>query len=113
VFVGLGTARIVHYTEDTRQHDGWFYNKTLWAVSPGYAGPVTITGRQLEGTHVLRFNPAAGFPGNTLTSLHLPPSQEEGWRYGPSETLIRAPGCYVLEIRGEGFTDLVTFRARP
>jgi hypothetical protein len=113
VFVGLGTPRVLHYTEDTRQDAGWFYNKTLWAVSPEYAGPVTITGRQLEGTQVLRFNPAAGFPGNKQTSLHLPPSEEGGWRYAPSETLIRASGCYVLEIRGEGFTQFVTFRARP
>jgi hypothetical protein len=113
VFVGLGTPRVVHYTEDTRQDAGWFYNKTLWAVSPEYVGPVTISGRELEGTQVLRFNPAAGFPGKKLTSLHLPPSEEGGWRYAPSETLIRAPGCYVLEIRGEGFTEFVTFRARP
>ena len=113
VFVGLGTPRVVHYTEDTRQHEGWFYNKTLWAVAPEYAGPVTITGRELEGSHVLRFNPAAGFPGNKLTSLDLPPSEKDDWRYAPSETLIRAPGCYVLEIRGEGFLEFVTFRARP
>jgi hypothetical protein len=113
VFVGLGTPRVVHYTEDTRQDAGWFYYKTLWAVSPKYSGPVTITGRELEGTEVLRFNPAAGFPGKKLTSLHLPPSEEGGWRYAPSETLIRAPGCYVLEIRGAGFTEFVTFQARP
>ena len=93
VFVGLGTPRVVRYTEDTLQDAGWFYYKTLWAVAPKYAGPVTITGQQLEGTHVLRFNTAAGFPGNKLTSLQLPASEEGGWRYGPSETLIRAPGC--------------------
>lgn len=43
VFVGLGTADIVRYTEDTREHIGWYYDKTLWAISPEYKGAVTVT----------------------------------------------------------------------
>jgi hypothetical protein len=39
VFVGLGTGDgVVRYTVDTRRHDGWYYYKTLWAISPTSRG---------------------------------------------------------------------------
>jgi hypothetical protein len=113
VFVGLGTGGTVRYTEDTRQDDGWYYNKTLWAISPRYGGPVEISGHQVGGPNILLFNAASGFPGKRLAKLRFPSRDERGWRFGPSFTLIRAPGCYAFEIRGEGFADSVTFWARP
>jgi hypothetical protein len=112
VFVGLGTPGVVRYTEDTRQHEGWYYYKTLWAISPGYRGEVTITGLQVDGPNELRFNAGSGFPGAKLSELRFPASPGHRWRYGPSETLIRAPGCYELRMEGEGFLDRVMFLAR-
>jgi hypothetical protein len=112
VFVGLGTPAVVRYAEDTRQHEGWYYYKTLWAISPEYGGKVTISGHQVDGPNQLRFNDASGFPGTKLAELHLPAATGGEWRYGPSETLIRAPGCYAFRIEGEGFLDRVTFLAR-
>src|SRR5688572_11528976 len=55
VYVGLGTEGEVEYTEDTQEHEGWYYYKTLWAVAPRYEGPVSITGHQLDGTNRLMF----------------------------------------------------------
>ena len=112
VFVGLGTAGIVHYTVDTQKHNGWYYYKTLWAIDPGYGGEVTITGSQIEGANELRFNAASGFPGEKLTELHFPETDDAEWRYGPSATLIRAEGCYAFRIEGEDFVEWVTFMAR-
>jgi hypothetical protein len=113
VFVGLGTGGVVHYAVDTRQHRGWYYYKTLWAVSPAYAGAVTVTGVQVDGSGILRFNPGAAFPGRKVRELRFPAQSGEDWRYGPSDTLFRAPGCYVFEVEGDGFRDTITFRARP
>jgi hypothetical protein len=112
VFVGLGTTGVVRYTEDTREHEGWYYNKTLWAISPEYEGGVTVTGEQLDGPNELRFNAASGFPGEKLSALEFDESNTAEWRYGPSDTLIRADGCYAFRIEGEGFEDWVTFVAR-
>jgi hypothetical protein len=112
VFVGLGTAGVVRYTVDAREHEGWYYNKTLWAISPRYQGEVTISGEQLDGPEELRFNPAAGFPGEKLSQLEFESSDAAEWRYGPSDTLIRADGCYAFRIEGEGFVEWVTFIAR-
>jgi hypothetical protein len=113
VFVGLGTGGVVHYTADGREDGGWYYYKSLWAVAPAYRGQVTITGRQTDGPGLLRFNPAARFPGQKLSELHFPAEPGEGWRFGPSDTLFRAPGCYAFDVRGNGFRYVITFRAEP
>ena len=111
VFVGLGSGGVVHYTADGREDRGWHYYKSLWAVTPAYRGPVTITGYQVDRSRLLRFNPGAGFPGRKLGELHFPEHRGEGWRYGPSDTLFRAPGCYAFDVRGDGFRYAITFRA--
>jgi hypothetical protein len=110
VYVGLGTADKVRYREDTREHEGWYYYKTLWAVAPEYEGRVSVTGHQLDGPDPLLFS-TGPFPGIKLRALEMPPDSSGGWRYGPSDTLIRAPGCYAFEVRGEGFRQVVTFVA--
>lgn len=110
VYVGLGSSGKVRYTEDTREHDGWYYYKTLWAVAPEYEGSVVITGHQLDGPYPLRFS-TGPFPGTALKSLEMPFDPSGGWRYGPSDTLIRAPGCYAFEVQGEDFRQVVTFVA--
>lgn len=110
VYAGLGAAGQVRYTEDNRQHDGWYYHKTLWAVAPEYEGSLSITGHQLDGPNRLLFN-MGRFPGKKLRRLSMPSDSSGEWRYGPSDTLIRAPGCYTFEVEGEGFRQLITFTA--
>jgi hypothetical protein len=113
VFVGLGTGDgVVRYTVDTRSDDGWHYYKTLWAIAPTYAAEVVITGRELRGSHELRFNPGARFPGQRRARLRFPPDGSGKWRYGPSDTLIRAPGCYAFHVAGEGLRQTIVFEAR-
>jgi hypothetical protein len=113
VFVGLGTGDgVVRYTVDTRSHDGWHYYKTLWAIAPTYAGEVVITGKQIRGSTELRFNPGARFPGQSELQLRFRPDDSGKWRYGPSDTLIRAPGCYAFHVAGQGFRQTIAFEAR-
>jgi hypothetical protein len=113
VFVGLGTDDgVVRYTVDTRRHDGWYYYKTLWAIAPTYRGGVVITGKEIRASHELYFNPAARFPGPERLRLRFPPDASRKWRYGPSDTLIRAPGCYAFHVVGDGFRQTIAFEAR-
>jgi hypothetical protein len=102
---------MVRYTEDTRERNGWFYNKTLWAIAPSYTGVVLITGEQIDGPNRLRFNPAAGFPGDKQLELRFPNETASKWRYGPSDTLVRAPGCYAFRVRGDDFKRTIVFQA--
>ena len=113
VFVGLGAGDgVVRYTVDTRSHAGWHYYKTLWAIAPTYAGEVVVTGKQIGGDADLRFNPGARFPGDQRLRLRLPPDDSGRWRYGPSDTLIRAPGCYAFHVAGQRFEQTIAFEAR-
>jgi hypothetical protein len=106
------TAGIVHYGHEIR-HRGWWYYKTLWALAPDYDGPVVITGHQIDGPHRLRFN-ASGRVQQQLMRLRFGPVPEHhDWRYGPSSTLIRAPGCYTFELRRREIMEFITFIAAP
>jgi hypothetical protein len=113
VFVGLGTAGVVHYREEIR-HRGWWYYKTLWAIAPDYDGSVVITGYQVNGPHRLRFN-ASDRVQQQVRRLRFDPVADASskWRYGPSTTLIRAPGCYTFKVRGTRIGEFITFIARP
>ena len=112
VFVGLGTGDgVVRYTVDTKKHDGWYYYKTLWAIAPTYTGSVVITGKQLGGSNELRFNAGAGFRGQKQPELRFPADDSGKWRYGPSDTLIRAAGCYVFRVERDGFEQEIAFKA--
>jgi hypothetical protein len=96
---------------DTQKQGGWYYYKTLWAVAPGYKGSVVITGSAIGGSNAaLRFSPG-GFPGQPQSELRFQPEDSGKWRYGPSDTLIRAPGCYVFHVEGDDFEQSIAFRA--
>jgi hypothetical protein len=96
---------------DTQKHGGWYYYKTLWAVAPRYKGSVVITGSAIGGSNAaLRFSPG-GFPGQPQSELRFQPEDSGKWRYGPSDTLIRAPGCYVFHVEGDDFEQSIAFRA--
>jgi hypothetical protein len=75
VYVGLGTGGVIHYTSDRVHHGGWWYYKTLWAVAPDYTGPVVITGHQINGPRLLRFN--ASGPIDQVPSRPPPLSARE------------------------------------
>jgi hypothetical protein len=111
VFVGLGTGDgAVRYTVDTKKHDGWYYYKTLWAIAPSYTGNISITGKQIGGSNELRFNAEGGLPGKQL-ELRFDSDDSRTWRYGPSDTLIRAPGCYAFRVEGDDFEQHIVFEA--
>ena len=57
-------AGVVDLGDDLRRN-GWYFHKTLWAVSKGYSGPVLIRGRQVDGSGRLRFS----IPGTGAGSL--------------------------------------------
>jgi hypothetical protein len=112
VFVGLGTGDgVVRYRVDTQQHGGWYYYKTLWAIAPRYTGSVAITGSAIGSSNArLRFS-GGGFPGQPKPELRFQPDDSGKWRYGPSDTLIRAAGCYVFHVEGDDFEQSIVFRA--
>jgi hypothetical protein len=94
----------------------WSGQKVLWFVAPSYRGPVLIRGRRLDGPEILRFERGKVPP----VELHIPRGTnvvgnpgvfEQGQRYRPSYTRLRAPGCYAYQIDGTSFSHVVVFRA--
>ena len=89
----------------------WGGQKVLWVGSSTYDGPVLIRGRQVDGTHQVRFG-----------GLHLPAvelrltdsgASSPTWtgREWPSYTRLRAPGCYAWQVDGTTFSTVIVFKA--
>jgi hypothetical protein len=83
-------------------------NKTLWAVSPRYGGPLLIRGGRLDGHEALRF-----WPGHTrrLWWRGLWPDESRQWRYGAGATIVPRAGCYAFQVDGTSFSRRIVFEA--
>lgn len=101
-----------------REHNGWHWNKVVWARDPQYKGPIVMRGRQLNGTEILRFQSMRdGEPSPELAhaSLHVPAyttgnrDDAPGWEDIRTWVVVRAPGCYGVQIDGIGFSTTIVF----
>ncbi len=102
-------------------HDGWYWNKVVWTRDPQYTGPIVIRGRQLNGPESLRFQRMGdGHPAPELahSSLHFPAyttgnrldTRGSGWWEELfTWVVVRAPGCYGVQIDGIGFSTTIVF----
>jgi hypothetical protein len=84
-------------------------NKTLWAVTPSYRGPLLIRGGRLDGQGVLRFRPGHL---RRMWWRGLWPEEGREWRYRAATTLIPRPGCYAFQVDGNSFSVRIFFVAR-
>ncbi|HEX9416678.1 MAG TPA: hypothetical protein VF895_08250 [Gaiellaceae bacterium] len=105
---------LITYSPSALQKDGWLPHKTIWVAPVDLLGPVLVRGRQLGGRNVVKFS---GYPIQAHSALRLRFSGREfagGWQEGQPKgyTLVRAPGCYGLQVDGEGFSEVLVFEAR-
>ncbi len=92
---------------DDIRRGGWYWHKTLWGIDEGYVGPVLIRGARIDRPGLLRF----GIDWKVRRALEMPAEQEPQWRYGPSTTLLRGPGCYAFQVDGTNFSEVIVFAA--
>jgi hypothetical protein len=94
---------------------GWYLHKTLWAISPRYSGPVLIRGRRVDRPGLVRFGGSTATPRAMVRSstptFRMTADTTREWRYYPTETLLRAPGCYAFQVDGTDFSFVLVFRA--
>lgn len=86
----------------------WSGAKVLWIAQPSYGGPVLVRGGQIDGSNPL------GFESGTIPFAELqfaPRRGAPGWRYWPTYTRVRAPGCYAYQIDGTTFSYVIAFQA--
>lgn len=89
----------------------WSGQKVPWMRSPGYHGPVLIRGRQLDGSHHLRFGLAMVPPTELRITRWGSSKGAAGWGFLAGTTRLRAPGCYGYQIDGRTFSRVIVFRA--
>jgi hypothetical protein len=86
--------------------DGWAYSKVLWMANPEVSGSVLIRGRQIDGTNAIGF----GMGDDPVFEIKWEIASGRRWASLPSETRIRAPGCYAYQVDSQKGTEVIAFR---
>jgi hypothetical protein len=113
--IGVGGARGGMITIDWSLPDsqGWYGQKTPWAISRSYDGPLLVRGGRIGRRGQVRFAYAYG---DHLPELEWAAGADQGSppdperRFLASETLFRKPGCYAYQIDGTSFSEIVVAR---
>jgi len=108
--MGVGDDGVVHYG-DSRREGGWYYVKVLWVVDPQHRERTLVRGLQIDGRSELRFE----FGPEPAKELRIPRwgTVGSGWGHRPSESRIRAQGCYAYQADGRDFSTVIVFQAAP
>lgn len=93
--------------EDDLVEQGWYWHKTLWAVAPRYRGQLLFRGGSVGGEGELRF----GIDGQIRRELRITATTNSKWRFEPSHTLLRGPGCYAFQVDGKNLSKVIVFKA--
>jgi len=108
-YPNVGSTNAIAHLRDDLFRAGWRLHKTLWGISPAYRGPVLVRGRRLDRPGAVLFNSSRAvelrFPAESA-------SAPRRWRYGPSYTAVRGPGCYGLQVDGATFRYVIVFEAK-
>jgi hypothetical protein len=123
VFLVAGSNRTqISRDGDPTDSSGNYLHRVLLAVSPAYAGAVTISGHRIGGTGP---HTALGFSTNGATrcsvtrrdiscplrpfsfASSLPVAAASGWRIVRTELRIGSRGCFELTASGPGLHETI------
>jgi hypothetical protein len=87
---------------------GWYAGTSHWAARPGYRGWVLVRAFRIDGPGRARVElRTRSSPGAGADAVEV----IEDWQFWTGGTQLTGPGCYAYQIAGDGFTELVVFRA--
>ncbi len=89
---------------------GWRGQKAPWIAAPRYRGPILIRGARIDAPGEMRFARVEGQQARALYQRRGQSVQPNGWRVWPGLLLVRAPGCYALQVDGLSFSSVIVVR---
>lgn len=94
---------------------GWFGTKIAWSIEKAVPGPVVLRGARIDGPGLLRWSDPPGRSPDWIEfeALLVGVSGNRAYRSGISGMPMSAPGCYAVQIDGEGFQQHIVFDALP
>lgn len=102
-------------------HPTWMASKTLWAWEPALktrATRVLVRGRRIDRPGVVRFQLGPNWSPSVSSELRIDTAQPVGsfgnstWGTTVTLVLVRAPGCYALQLDSPGGTRTIVLAAR-
>jgi hypothetical protein len=110
---GFGQQGVLSFEKNARDA-GSAHLKTAWIAPPGYQGPALVRGRQVDGPNAVSFGEGA-YPASQLRLSEQNATPEpSGWLLlWLDYTRVAAPGCYVLQVDGLNFIEMIYFQVAP
>lgn len=104
-----------------RRPGGWLWTKPIWVFAGGYQGPFLLRGGRIDQRGPLEFDHYLGAAHEDSGSTPHPqllyvrnglnaPTMA-GLDSEPSGIYVKAPGCYAIQVDGQGFSETIVFRA--
>jgi hypothetical protein len=108
----IGTSAVVtmRFPPPEGWGEEWSGTKRLWLLETRHAWRALVRGRQLDGPNELRF--VLGRPAFTPEKVLSPVRGLRLIGTSPSQTRMRAPGCYAYQVDTRTRSYLVVFEAR-
>jgi hypothetical protein len=101
-----GVLRYSQSYSQVHYKDGWASSKVLWMAKPEVHGPILVRGQQIDGDNWIGF----GMGDTPDFVLHWEAASRKGWASFPSETRIRAPGCYAYQVDSQKGSEMIVFK---
>lgn len=105
-----GALRYSQSYSQSHYKGGWAYSKVLWMAKPEVHGTVVVRGQQIDGP--IDGANWIGFGMGDVPELVLQweVASRNGWASLPSETRIRAPGCYAYQVDSQRGSEVIVFQ---
>lgn len=101
----------------------WYVRRIVWVFDPSYGGPVLLRGDRVDAPGALRFGnyldaagydapPGSSWPHRALLYVRggLGAPAATGVTSYPSSIAVDGPGCFAIQVDGEGVSDVLVFR---
>jgi len=102
----------------------WLDQKVIWIIDESYSGPLLLRGGRIDGDGLLRFPRylgAVGYTGGAGDGKRHPELAylRDGLNADgdptsssyPSGIHVSSPGCYAIQVDGNGFSQTLVFEA--
>lgn len=102
----------------------WLDQKVIWIIDASYSGPLLLRGGRIDGNGLLRFPHylgAVGYTGGSGDGKRHPELAyvRDGLNADgdptsssyPSGIHVSSPGCYAIQVDGDGFSRTLVFQA--
>lgn len=105
--IGTGSFYVGGNARPAKPYDRWGQAKAFLYLAPPHARRALVRGGRIDGVGPILFGQVAGNWTRDMTTDLL--AQDSGWSGNVFRPIVEAPGCYAIQVDGQGFSEVIVF----